>query len=80
MDSGNYLPNNLVHDFTVLDLSFILIFLLFFTLVDETASASVSSTSTNILSPSLASEMESLSLTSDVKTTVIAPVSCNSLC
>ncbi|XP_029197228.2 AP-3 complex subunit beta-2-like [Acropora millepora] len=43
--------------------------------LDETASASVSSTSTNILSPSLASEMESLSLTSDVKTTVIAPLS-----
>ncbi|XP_074613568.1 AP-3 complex subunit beta-2-like [Acropora palmata] len=43
--------------------------------LDETASANVSSTSTNILSPSLASEMESLSLTSDVKTTVIAPLS-----
>ncbi|KAK2550352.1 AP-3 complex subunit beta-2 [Acropora cervicornis] len=43
--------------------------------MDETASANVSSTSTNILSPSLASEMESLSLTSDVKTTVIAPLS-----
>lgn len=43
--------------------------------LDETASASVSSTSTNILSSSLASEMESLSLTSDVKTTVIAPLS-----
>lgn len=43
--------------------------------LDETASANVSSTSTNILSPSLASEMESLSLTSDVQTTVIAPLS-----
>lgn len=49
-------------------------------LVDEPASASVGSTSSNILSPSLASEMESLSLTSDVKTNVITPVSCNSLC
>lgn len=43
--------------------------------LNEPVSPNVGSTSHNILSPSLASEMESLSLTSDVTTTVITPLS-----
>ena len=42
--------------------------------VNEPATPSMGSTSSNILSPSLASEIESLSLANDVPT-VIAPVS-----
>ena len=48
--------------------------MLFFVAVNETAAPSISSSSSKILSPSLASEIESLSLANDVPT-VIAPVS-----
>ena len=48
--------------------------------VNDPVSPNVGSTSHNILSPSLASKMESLSLTSDVTTTVITPVSCYGDC
>lgn len=48
--------------------------MLFFVAVSEPAAPSISSSSSKILSPSLASEIESLSLTNDVPT-VIAPVS-----
>lgn len=48
--------------------------MLFFVVVNEPATPSISSSSSKILSPSLASEIESLSLAKDVPT-VIAPVS-----
>ena len=48
--------------------------MLFFVAVNEPATPSVSSSTSKILSPSLASEIESLSLANDVPT-VIAPVS-----
>ena len=48
--------------------------MLFFIVVNEPAAPSISSSSSKILSPSLASEIESLSLAKDVPT-VIAPVS-----
>ena len=48
--------------------------MLFFDAVNEPAAPSVSSSSSKILSPSLASEIESLSFANDAPT-VIAPVS-----
>lgn len=48
--------------------------MLFFVAVNEPATPSVSSSTSKILSPSLASEIESLLLANDVPT-VIAPVS-----
>ena len=48
--------------------------MMFFVAVNEPATPSISSSTSKILSPSLASEIESLSLANDVPT-VIAPVS-----
>lgn len=48
--------------------------MLFFVAVNEPATPSINSSASKILSPSLASEIESLSLANDVPT-VIAPVS-----
>lgn len=46
-----------------------------FAVVSEPVTPSVSSGPSNILSPSLASEIESLSLANDVPSSVITPVS-----
>lgn len=62
-------PNNIIWSLRYVG------FIIQFAVVSEPVTPNVSSGPSNILSPSLASEIESLSLANDVPSAVITPVS-----